>query len=183
MVIELAGYKDTNKFGIYDPLGQDDPFQIFSGGNGEGAAKTVFMNSSGDVWLNTMYELDGETLRTPDRSFGSQWFGFYLDSTAATGNNDGIWYSDSSKNVDGYDHMFAYQGVGDTFNVPNVGWKEIGSSYYFLAWEDLNGTVGADWNYTDMVVMIESVRVPVPGAVLLGMLGLSAAGLRLRKRA
>ena len=41
---------------------------------------------------------------------------------------------------------------------------------------------GSDGDYQDMIVLIEGANpVPVPAAVLLGLLGLSAAGIKLRK--
>ena len=43
---------------------------------------------------------------------------------------------------------------------------------------------GRDADYQDMLALVEGVNpVPVPGAVLLGMLGLTAAGVKLRKYA
>jgi len=46
---------------------------------------------------------------------------------------------------------------------------------YVFGFED-----GTDWDYQDLVWEATNV-VPVPGAVLLGILGLSAAGIKLRK--
>ena len=187
IVIEVAGYESTNKFGIFDMGDATNTLQIFAGGNVAGHSRTVFLGASGQIWLDTMFEADGFTIRTEDADFSSIWFGYYLDSTDAAGTNDGVWYSDTSLNSDnsgnGYDHMFAYQGQGDKVNLPDpVPDGVIGSSYYFLAFEDLNGDVDSDWDYTDMVLLVESVRpIPVPGAVLLGILGLSAAGIKLRR--
>jgi len=181
IVVELGDYENTNKFGIYDSQDEINFLQVFAGGNVAGHSRTIFVGDQGEIWLDTMYNPDF-TLRTPDADFASTVFGFYLDSTDAAGSNDGVWYSDTLLNSDNSDHMFSYQGQGDGFDMPSpVPNAVLGSSYYFLAWEDLNGN-GADWNYTDMVVLIESVQpVPVPAAVLLGMLGLSLAGLKLRK--
>jgi hypothetical protein len=47
---------------------------------------------------------------------------------------------------------------------------------FVLGFED-----GTDYDYQDFVVEVSNV-VPVPGAVLLGLLGLSTAGVRIRRR-
>jgi len=73
--------------------------------------------------------------------------------------------------------------TGWTIDLPSP-WLDaiVGPAYHILAWEDLDARC-TDGDYTDMVVMVESVMVPVPGAILLGMLGLSVAGVKLRKYA
>ena len=86
--------------------------------------------------------------------------------------------------------MYAYQGTGDTVEISPWDPGDWTDNEYVLAFEDLvatwtnqDGSQGtSDWDYTDFVVMVESVNpVPVPGAVLLGILGLSAAGIKLRR--
>ncbi len=81
--------------------------------------------------------------------------------------------------------MYAYQGEvsnPDRIQIPPFAEGNWTNNMYMLAFEDLWN--GGDRDYSDFVVMMESVTpVPVPGAVLLGMLGLSAAGIKLRKYA
>jgi len=180
LIVEVAGYSGGNAFGIYDSTDYTNKLEIFPGPASGGYTRTVYLGEGGELWLDTLY--DNGSIRTPDADFGSVWFGYYLDSSA--GDHGGIWYSDTSLNADGYDHMFAYAGQGDTFDMP---WPfpdgKLGPEYHFLCWEDLDGRYkDVDWDYRDMVVLVESVMVPVPGAVLLGVLGLGAAGMRLRKR-
>ncbi len=92
--------------------------------------------------------------------------------------------SDSLLNPGYGDQMKAYEGVGDTIQILPYSPGVWGSNEYILAWEDIAYFGGSDRDYQDFVVLVESVSpVPVPAAVLLGMLGLGAAGLRLRKRA
>jgi hypothetical protein len=102
----------------------------------------------------------------------------------------GIFYSDTLLNSDGWDHMYAYEGgYGDEVTLPSTALGSTTGEWlaneYILAFEDLYGSLSgstSDWDYTDFVVMVESVTpVPVPGAVLLGILGLSAAGIKLRR--
>ncbi len=126
--------------------------------------------------LLTTYDADGNITQigfVPDYAWGhlelySRMFG-------------GFWYSDTSLNGDDADHMYAYEGVGDTIQIGGFAPGPWTSNEYILAWEDLDAEF-ADFDYDDMVVLVESVSpVPVPAAVLLGFLGLGAAGLKLRR--
>jgi len=191
VVVELAGFAEGNRFGIYDPTDATlgTKLELFAGSA-----------IAGDSVLLQISDVDGKIyLGQPAVYSGTQFagnlFGFYLDSSlnsdGSTNSAGGIFYSDSLQNSDGWDHMYAYEGgYGDTVTLPAA--PPIGSTTgewlaneYVLAFEDLFGSSDgstSDWDYTDFVVMVESVSpVPVPGAVLLGILGLSAAGIKLRK--
>ena len=202
IIFELgAAFAPWNNFGVYDSLDASNTLQIFAGGHTEGDSRTLFIFGTGDVYLDTYYIDPAQPwlgYRPADATFPNQQYGFYLDSTGLTlgdpayafGN---MFYSDTGLNPDGEDHMYAYQGVGDTMYIPDPPplpgdpqtYTEgtIGPSYFILAWEDLDASAGwTDRDYEDMVVLVESVQpIPVPGAVLLGILGLSAAGIKLRR--
>jgi len=107
-------------------------------------------------------------------------YGWYLKSNADT------WYSEATLNANEWDHLM-------TFDIPELAGMtvsvKIGNTIttwtfehpYLLAWEDLN--LG-DVDYDDMIYLVDKVApVPVPGAVLLGILGLGAVGIKLRKYA
>ena len=82
----------------------------------------------------------------------------------------GVRSSQESDNASGNDHMVTWLITGGA-----------SAGNYAVAWEveDLG-----DQDYQDLVVEIsKGAPVPVPGAVLLGMLGLSVVGVKLRKRA
>ena len=106
-------------------------------------------------------------------------FGYYLGDAAGP-----VFYSDTSLNGDTSDHMLAYQGTGDTIQLPNIAPGTWTANEYALAWEDVLFP-GADGDYNDMVLMVESVEpVPVPAAVWLfgsGLIGL--VGIARRKKA
>jgi hypothetical protein len=173
LIIELAGFANDNTFGIYDVAAPTNRVQVFGGTAGTGAQATVSIDDTGLVYIN--HVSTGTILGSKN------FFGFYLDTTVNQGSG-AIWHSDTSLNSDGVDHLLAYQGTNtDTVKIGSWSPGLWTDNEYILAWEDLRG--GGDRDYTDFVVMVESVSpVPVPGAVLLGFLGLGYAGMRLRKK-
>jgi len=175
MIVKLMPnptYAGLVTFGVYDAANRFNFVELFDGAAVGGSSVSLGLNLDGTVLVNN---IDSGV------KFANNLFGYYLDMTATTANNASIYYSDSSFNPDnGADHMYAYQGVGDEVQLPNKYPAEWTDSEYILAWEAAYSL--GDSDYDDLVVMVESVNpVPVPGAVLLGILGLSAAGIKLRK--
>jgi hypothetical protein len=166
-----AAFAPTNTFGLFDMANPANFVQVFAGGDGVGTQKTLGIQVGGAVTINSV---------PTGVNFSGNAFGYYLDAKIGNQNVNARFYSRTELNADLFDHMYAYRGEGDMFQtlpwLPGV-W---GPDEYVLAWEDL--WAGGDRNFSDLVVMVESVTpVPVPAAVLLGLLGMGVAGLRLRR--
>jgi hypothetical protein len=186
VVVELAGWAGTNTLGVYDTSNSNTKVELFDGAATAGSQVTLGFLVTGEVVkggnpTGIFFGSGNEFGFYLDASVGNQDWGFRTPAQIAAG--DGIMYSQTGLNADGLNHMYAYQGVGDTVQIGNWAHGLWNPNEYILAFED-SYNYSADEDYTDFVVMVESVNpVPVPGALLLGILGLSAAGLKLRKHA
>lgn len=173
--IELAGNANTNSFGIYD-LASTASLEIFSGPQtgGDQANLTFFDNGRITVSNSTIGLYDEAT-------FLSDNFGFYIETA-----NNGKFYSQVSKNSDDADHVVVFQGNNiDELQIAPYKAGICGFNEYIFAWEDLPIN-GADGDYNDMIVLVESIRpVPEPATLSflgIGLLSLFSRGLIRRKR-
>jgi len=112
-------------------------------------------------------------------------FGFY-----AVGNNGKTYYSEDTENLNDYARMLTYEGKGEQVTIGGLTGTD--DAHWYVAAEvadygtqdPVNPTSYVAADFSDFVVQMQSVEpVPVPGAVLLGILGLGAAGMKLRKYA
>ena len=110
-------------------------------------------------------------------------FGFYAIS------DYGTFYSEDALNPGGFTRMLTYAGLGDDVTIGGVTGTD--ADHWYVASEVfaigdvytydplLDATNG---DYSDFIVQMESITpIPVPAAVLLGLLGLGAAGIKMRK--
>jgi hypothetical protein len=137
------------------------------------------MSIEADGTVSVVYVVDNGTVFSGGQmgTFSGNAFGFYIDTPG------GVFYSDSTLNIEGEDHMVAYEGTGDLVQLPGHNAGYWVAEEYILGFEDLTGGSGSDFDYNDMVVMVQSVKpVPEPATLILVGSGLLAGAAFRRRR-
>jgi hypothetical protein len=173
IVLELAGNAATNSFGVYDLNNPGARLTIFDANDVVGDQAVLRLRQLGDGWRVSVQE-------TGARGWNHQFistsaFGFYLSTQS-----HGTFFSDSSRNADGVDHLYAYQGTGTPFTSGPLSGEVFAARDYLLAWEDLAG--GGDRDHQDFVALVRDITpVPLPTPVVLlmsGLIGLAGVSRR-----
>ncbi len=179
IVLELAGNAQSNTFGLYDLSDPSRRLTIFEGNDGVSAEATVRLRQMANgTWRASVLEFNN-----PDDPSGwmhlggltTSAFGFYLGTAT-----QGTFLSQTGRNTDGVDHMYAYGGNGAQFVGGPLNGELFAQQDFILAWEDLFG--GGDRDYQDFVVVVQDIRpVPLPPAVWLlasSLIGLAGVARR-----
>lgn len=180
ILLEIAGNKNLNTFGIYDLNDPSNMLQLFNGTAGAGVTVSLMHNADNTFTAGS----------TTSSVFGSgNMFGYFLGTPS-----DGIFYSNPSMNAPGSPTYFPggmqqfveYQGNGSTLQT-GASQTVFDPSMYLLAWED-QPFGGSDLDYNDFVVLVTANPTQqVPEPAVLGMFGFGAliiglfAGLRRRR--
>lgn len=152
LLLELAGNKDFNSFGIY---GNGEELQIFNDSDQALRAATLSWNIA-----TNMVTLAGTSFSA---NIFDEEFGFYLDTRY-----DGRFYSESALNTDGKDLLAVY-------DVGGLGLPGLFGSNLILGWED---EISGDLDYNDMIIGVSDIEGhPIPEAPLTLLLGLGLVGL------
>ena len=166
IMFEFAGYADQNTFGIYDVSDPTKKLTLFNGPDSAGAQRILSLSSGNEFCSGTFASHSCQT-------FSSDVFGFYLSTPQSK-----TYYSESGKNVDGVDHMVAFQGGDGRGTLNGRPWL---ANEFVLTWEDLYG--GGDRDYNDFAVVVESISsVPEPTGLALFGAGLLILGIGTRGR-
>ena len=95
-ILELSASAPDNEFGIYDPTDMD-MVTVFSGAAGPGDQSVISITADGSVFVNFV---------DTTADFAGNYFGLYLRNPV----EGYTWYSETTRNADQMDRMFAYQG-------------------------------------------------------------------------
>lgn len=157
-IIELTAGAATQKFGIYSDGDTSNRAEIFDGSDTTESQAFVSFFANGDIKVNNVLTAT---------SFNSA-FGFYLESGAS------LFFTEDDENG-GTARALTYQGQDDTMlQIGGLAPGMFSANEWIIAFED-----GSDFDYQDMVVLVESVHpVPVPAAAMAGIPMLVLMGLR-----
>lgn len=186
--IATVSFAGNLEFGIYELGDITNTLKLFDQAATPGqSVAIVFDDVAGVVGIVDISDpLNPVALGSTNQYFDQ--FGFYTIGDPNPLGAPYTYYSEDTLNVAGEARFLTYEAEGDMVQIPIGSTARDDTAHWYVAAESgdyfLYGgsgdTTSAD--FTDFVVQMESIKpVPVPGAVLLGILGLSAAGIKLRR--
>jgi len=172
ILLELAGFADSNNLGIYDPSNPASQLTVFGGRLGPNStAQLAFEAVTGGTRITV--SILGSTAAPVSTVFTSDAFGFFL--TTPEGNT---FFSQSNLNADHADHSYAYRGSNQMFASGAAYGTLFGANDAILAYEDL---ANGDRDFQDFVMLVRGVEpIPLPAAAWLFASGIAVFGARRR---
>jgi uncharacterized protein DUF4114 len=173
IMLELAGNAATNLFGVYDLNDPTQRLAIFDGADAAGDQAILRLRETVNGWRVSV--LGAGASSWTHQVISTSAFGFFLSAQG-----QGTFFSQTARNADGVDHLYAYQGTSTPFISGPLSGEVFTPHDYILAWEDLAG--GGDRDYQDFVAVVQDIApVPLPTPVLLlisGLVGLAGVSRR-----
>lgn len=163
LIVEIAGFKDANTFGIYDVLNPTQRLVIFTGADSAAQTHLIEFDSDGDIFVKNAS--NKKTLRSKS-GFGDN-FGFYLTSKQGK-----TFFTEDFRNPGGLAQALVYEGTSLGLDLNKNGSKETPFNMglaWLMAWEDkaIFTDKTADRDYQDMVVLVRNIEaVPEPLTIL-----------------
>jgi len=159
IMLELAGYKDVNTFGIYEHGNPGNKLTVFLGPYNPGATVLIDFDPDDNWIVDTVESYRGATL-VDSATFSRCDFGFWIESPAGT------FYSEDSLNG-GNPQALIYEG--------SPAWGDTGD--FYVAFEDLLWD-NSDRDFDDLVVLASDIDpAPIPEASTLMLFGTGLSGL------
>jgi hypothetical protein len=146
LMIELAGNAATNTIGLYNASLVAPPlYQVFPGAATNGWFAIASFRSAPTRVVVNLFDA-GAVLQGSTTYLGAdaQNFGFYLQQSGGF-----VFYSQDGRNPGTLAQVLAYAGTG------------VNTGCWWLAMEDLTTSQGADYDFDDAILFLESVN-PTP---------------------
>jgi hypothetical protein len=174
--IAKVSVSGTVELGIYEKGNKSNTLTMFDAASPT-AGDSVLIQF--DLGANFVRTVNADTLAVIDSTTYFKDFGFYAFRGTGT-----TFYSEDSENAGNYAHFLTYEAKGDMVTIgTGDAYNDIG--HWYVAAEAVvsdTSVPNLSTDFSDIVVQMESIiPVPVPGSILLGILGLSAAGIKLRR--
>lgn len=152
IMLEIAGFASTNKFGIYNRNGFKA--QLFQGSNSLSDRALLSFNN-GNLSVTNFHSGNGSGNTSKDYAGFGNIFGFYLERA------DGVtFYTENARNPNQSQQAVVYRGNNQTeLLIPGTNQITFTDNRFIIAFDDLLRVGGSsDGDFQDMVVLVDSIE-------------------------